>query len=68
MWSVERLPVTPKATPVADDVKKWPHLHDLKFPTIDEEEVMLLIGPNAPEASYSRYWRNVVEIGVSLAQ
>ena len=50
VWSVERLPVTPKAMPVADDVKKWPHLHDLEFPTIDAEEVMLLIGANAPEA------------------
>ena len=50
VWSVERLPVTPKAMPVADDVKKWPHLHDLEFPTIDAEEVVLLIGANAPEA------------------
>ena len=36
--------------PVADDVKNWPHLHDLEFPTIDAEEGMLLIGANASEA------------------
>ena len=45
-----RLPVTIKVLPVADDVKKWPHLHDLEFPAIDAKEVMLLIGANAPEA------------------
>ena len=45
-----RLPVAIKALPVADDVKKWPHLHDLEFPTINAKEVILLIGANAPEA------------------
>ncbi|CAB3995709.1 nek6 si:ch211- NIMA (never in mitosis gene a)-related kinase 6 [Paramuricea clavata] len=50
VWSVEALPVSSKAIPVEEDLKKWTHLSDLEFPRIETEDVMLLIGADTPEA------------------
>jgi hypothetical protein len=50
VWSVDSLPVSSKALPVEDDIKKWPHLSDLRFPRIETKDVMLLIGADVPEA------------------
>ena len=50
VWSVERIPVSEKSTPVPDDLRRWPHLQGLSFPHIDDQTVMLLIGGDCPEA------------------
>ncbi|XP_078372656.1 uncharacterized protein LOC144656297 [Oculina patagonica] len=36
--------------PSEDDAKQWPHLRDIKLPSICEKEVGLIIGTNAPDA------------------
>jgi hypothetical protein len=48
--SVDSLPVPSKALPVEDDMKKWPHLSDLRFSRIETKDVMLLIAADVPEA------------------
>ena len=46
--SVDRLPVSPNPSLSSDEMKAWPHLRNISFPMV-QEEVLLLMGLNAPE-------------------
>ena len=44
------LPISSQNVATGDDVKAWPHLHDIELPNIDGLNIMLLIGQDIPEA------------------
>ena len=44
------LPISLQNVATGDDVKAWPHLHDIELPNIDGLNIMLLIGQDIPEA------------------
>ena len=50
VYSVPKLPFTPESIPLEDDLKRWPHLRDLTFPSVPAEEISLLIGADNPAA------------------
>jgi len=50
VYSVPKLPFTPESIPLEDDLKRWPHLKDLTFPSVPVEEISLLIGADHPGA------------------
>lgn len=49
VYSQNTIPVTKDNIPCQEDIKRWPHLKDVKLPTI-QAEVGLLIGANVPKA------------------
>ncbi len=49
VYSQKAIPVTKDNIPRQEDVNSWPHLKDVKLPTI-QAEVGLLIGANVPKA------------------
>lgn len=52
VWTVERLPIFEKAIPTVNEINRWPHLHDIKFPKLDHGRVTILIGSDVPEAQW----------------
>lgn len=48
MYSKNHLPVTKDNIPCQEDVDRWPHLKEVKLPTI-QADVALLIGMNVPK-------------------
>ncbi len=53
VWTVNKLPVSNCSIPAQEDVSMWTHLQGLKFPNIDNDEVMLLIGSDVPEVFWA---------------
>ncbi|XP_048587702.1 uncharacterized protein LOC125570270 [Nematostella vectensis] len=53
VWSVARLPVSPRHIAVPEDLVEWPHLHDVDLHNIDNAEVTLLIGNDVPEVHWT---------------
>ncbi|XP_074655762.1 uncharacterized protein LOC141909272 [Tubulanus polymorphus] len=49
IYSMEKLPVTRHRIPTEEDIRKWPHLIDVKIPTVDAD-IGLLIGGNIADA------------------
>ena len=50
VWSVKRLPVSTRSAAPRCAVEKYDYLADLSLPEIDNDDVMLLIGSDAPFA------------------
>ena len=50
LWTVDRLNASSHSIPSEHDARQWPHLRDIKLPSISEKEVRLIIGTNAPDA------------------
>ena len=50
LWSVDRLNASSHSIPSEHDARQWPHLRDIKLPSISAKEVRLIIGTNAPDA------------------
>ena len=50
VWSVKRLPILTKSAAPKCAVEKYDYLADLSLPEIDNDDVMLLIGSDAPFA------------------
>ncbi|XP_071479017.1 uncharacterized protein [Diadema antillarum] len=50
VWTVKKLPISESSMPHAEDVERWPHLKGLELPNMENNEVMLLIGGDVPEA------------------
>ena len=50
LWTVDKLNASSRSIPSEQDVKQWPHLRDIKLPSISEKEVRLIIGTNVPDA------------------
>ncbi|CAH8494135.1 unnamed protein product [Schistosoma mattheei] len=48
VWTVERLPMLRRTVPTTSQMKSWTHLKDISFPRVEDENVKLLIGCNAP--------------------
>lgn len=53
VWTVDRLPISERSIPAADDVARWSHLHDIEFPQLNGKEITILIGSDVPEAHWS---------------
>ena len=51
--TIDRLPVSLRSIPKQSELKPWNHLHDIQLPEAKEDEVMLLIGSDVPEAFWS---------------
>ena len=52
-WSVPKLPISLSSAPSTLDLVYWPHLSNITIPTVNSDEVMLLIGSDTPEAHWS---------------
>ena len=50
LWTVDRLNASSHSIPSEHDARQWPHLRDIKLPSISEKEVRLIIGTNDPDA------------------
>ena len=50
VWSVEKLHVSERSIPEKEDLKKWDHVDGFEFPSIEDRNVMLLIGADVAEA------------------
>ena len=50
LWTVDKLNVSSRSIPSEHDARQWPHLQDIKLPSISEKEVRLIIGTNVPDA------------------
>ena len=50
VFSKPKLPVPVEHAPSHDDIARWPHLKSIDFPSVDIEEVTLLIGQDVPDA------------------
>ena len=50
LCTVDRLNISSRSIPSELEAKQWPHLVDLKLPSIADKDVQLIIGTNAPEA------------------
>ena len=50
LWTVDRLNASSRSIPSEQDARQWPHLVDIKLPSISEQDVRLIIGTNAPDA------------------
>ena len=50
MWTVNQLNVSTSSIPSVEDINKWPHLHGISLPGIEEKDTRLLIGGDVPEA------------------
>ena len=49
VWTVERIPVSTRSLPSESDLQRWPHLHGLTLPAIEESKITILIGSDVPE-------------------
>lgn len=54
VFTSHKLPVPTNAIPDADDISRWPHLHNLRLPKLHNCTVELLIGQDVPEALVPR--------------
>ena len=50
LWTVEKLNALSRSIPSEQDTRQWPHLQNIKLPSISEKEVRLIIGTNVPDA------------------
>jgi len=50
LWTVDKLNASSCSIPSEQDARQWPHLRDIKLPSISEKEVQLIIGTNVPDA------------------
>lgn len=50
IWSVARLPISKNSAISNKDIKKFPHLSDIRIPEINSNDVLLLIGTDMPAA------------------
>ena len=50
LWTVDKLNASSRSIPSEQDARQWPHLQDIKLPSISEKEVQLIIGTNVPDA------------------
>ena len=50
LWTVHKLNASRRSIPSEQDARQWPHLRDIKLPSIREKEVRLIIGTNVPDA------------------
>ena len=50
LWTVDKLNASSRSIPSEQDARQWPHLRDIKLPSISEKEVRLIIGTNVPDA------------------
>ena len=50
LWTVDKLNASSRSIPSEQDARQWPHLRDIKLPSISEKEVRLIIGTNVPGA------------------
>ena len=50
LWTVDKLNASSHSIPSEQDARHWPHLQDIKLPSISEKEVRLIIGTNVPDA------------------
>ena len=50
LWTVDKLNTSSRCIPLEQDARQWPHLRDIKLPSISEKEVRLIIGTNVPDA------------------
>ncbi|CAH8638238.1 unnamed protein product [Schistosoma rodhaini] len=50
VWTVERLPLLRRTVPTTSQMVSWSHLRGVTLPTVDDEDVKVLIGCNVPEA------------------
>ena len=50
LWTVDKLNASNCSIPSEQDARQWPHLQDIKLPSISEKEVRLIIGTNVPDA------------------
>ena len=51
--TIDRLPVSSRSIPKQSELQPWNHLCDIQLPEAEEDEVMLLIGSDVPEAFWS---------------
>ena len=49
LWTVDKLNASSRSIPSEQDARQWPHLQDIKLPSISEKEVRLIIGTNVPD-------------------
>ena len=52
VWTVNNLPVSKESIPTAGDVVGWSHLHGIEFSELENENVSMIIGSDAPEAHW----------------
>ena len=50
LWTVDKLNASSRSIASEQDARQWPHLQDIKLPSITEKEVRLIIGTNVPDA------------------
>ncbi|XP_041484654.1 uncharacterized protein LOC121431209 [Lytechinus variegatus] len=50
VWTVDKLPISKESIPSQDDISKWAHLRGIALPQVEQGQVKLLIGGDAPEA------------------
>ena len=61
LWTVDKLNASSRTIPSEQDTRQWPHLRDIKLPSINEKEVRLIIGSNIPDAFWVLQERPVTE-------
>ena len=49
MWSGKELNIPLRHQHIAVDKERWPHLHDVPFPEVERQKILLIIGTNVPE-------------------
>ena len=50
VYALPNLPTLENCIASPSDIRKWPHLKDLRLPRVDESGVSILIGQDVPEA------------------
>ena len=50
LWTFDRLNASRQSINSEQDTRRWPHLQDIKLPSISEKEVRIIVGTNAPWA------------------
>ena len=50
VWTVKKLPISPRSAATPKDICNVMYLSDIKIPNVNVSDVMLLIGTDAPEA------------------
>ena len=51
VYALSNLPTKKDCISLDSDVRKWPHLKDLRLPKVDKSDVTILIGQDVPEVS-----------------
>ena len=51
-WTVNKLPVSKRSIPTAQDASHWQHLDGIEFPELKKENVTMIIGSDVPEAHW----------------